>query len=91
MTITVNQQEWAALNAEQQGLIASIISDNFAGQTIEPASGGVAATAEVGGICQTGCDLAQAAAISLCGRLPFGQGICISLAKTAGDACRSAC
>ena len=91
MTITVNQQEWGALTADQLSLIASIISENFAGETIEPASGGVSATAEVGGICQTGCDIAQAAAISLCGRLPFGQGICISLAKVAGDACRSAC
>ena len=63
MTITVNQQEWGALTADQQSLIASIISENFAGETIEPASSGVSATAEVGGICQTGCDIAQAAAI----------------------------
>ena len=91
MTITVNQQEWGALTADQQSLIASIISENFKGETIEPTRSDLADTGELGGICQTGCDIAQAAAISLCGRLPFGQGICISLAKVAGDACRSAC
>jgi hypothetical protein len=90
MTIKVNKQEWTALTADQQSQIASIISDNFEGQTIEPAEDGVMA-ADVSGVCQTACDLAQAAAIQLCGRLPFGKGLCITLAKTAGDVCRSNC
>ena len=60
MTITVNQEEWAALGTEQQNLIASIISENFKGETIEPTRSDLADTGELGGICQTGCDIAQA-------------------------------
>lgn len=90
MTIKVNKKDWAALTADQQTQIAGIIGTNFDGQTIEAVDGGVASV-EGNGICETACDIAQATAINECKKLPFGQSICISIAKEAGNYCREQC
>ncbi len=85
MAATVNAKEWEVLEPDQQQAIQSIIKKHFPDQPadIKPLP--------LDNACTVGCNVAMAAAIAACNELPFGSGVCISIAKTAGDYCLSKC
>lgn len=104
MDIKVNDAEWKGLSKDQQAHVEAIISGFFKGSRVvaSPAAPMAAAAtraaapaAATDSICESACTILEAGAIAACNLIPdptgIAKGICIGVAKLAGNECRKLC
>lgn len=96
MSVKVNRAEWDKLSAIDKKIIEDVIGGYFNGTEVVPdsdAPGSEGMGSTVGSFCETACNVAQAAAEAACQAIkdPLGKAVCMTLAKEAGDLCRSKC
>jgi hypothetical protein len=98
MQIKVNADDWNGISEEDRKAIQEILSKTFKSDpqvVTDPQAPAAAQSgeADLGGICNSLCNMAQSAAEALCGKIgnEAAKQICLVAAQTAGDLCRSKC
>ena len=97
MEVRIRKDEWDGLSADSRKKVEAAIGSFFKGSTLTPDPKGVSGvelgTSSVGGLCEAGCNIAQAGAEAACQGIsdPVAKALCLAAAKEAGDLCRSNC
>ena len=90
MTVQIESGDWGAIPEADREKIKQIIEQNFEGQSVEAATGGIKVLDNP--TCVTACNTAEAIAVDACSRLSFPANlVCVAAAHEAGKHCRSRC